>query len=82
MPIFEFRCVACGEVFETLFRNSGETAEIVCPHCHSENLERVLSRTNYAVGSGSGTPTPQITTRSCGGGGNQCMTLDLPGHSR
>jgi putative FmdB family regulatory protein len=81
MPIFEFRCMDCGEVFEKLFINSDEKMEMVCPHCKSQALERVVSRTNYAIGVGPGGNQPKITTKSCGGS-NQCMTLDLPGPSK
>ena len=81
MPIFEFRCMDCGEVFEKLFINSDEKVEMVCPQCKSQSLERVVSRTNYAIGVGPGGNQPKITTKSCGDS-NQCMTLDLPGPAK
>jgi putative FmdB family regulatory protein len=52
MPIFEFRCVACGEVFEKLFMSSDDKADMSCPHCHSDIIERVVSKTNYVMGAG------------------------------
>ncbi|MCD6306627.1 MAG: zinc ribbon domain-containing protein [Deltaproteobacteria bacterium] len=81
MPIFEFRCTACGEVFEKLLMGSDVDADMTCPKCKCETIERVLSRTNYAMGVGPGGKQPKITSRSCGSG-NQCMTLDLPGPAR
>ncbi len=81
MPIFEFRCVTCGEVFEKLFMSSDDKADMSCPHCHSDIIERVVSKTNYVMGAGSGGKQPKITTTSCGQS-NQCMTLDLPGPSK
>jgi putative FmdB family regulatory protein len=81
MPIFEFRCLECGDTFEKLFINSHEKVEIACPNCNSESLERVVSRTNYAMGAGPGGKTPKITTKSCGPV-NKCMTLDLPGPTK
>jgi putative FmdB family regulatory protein len=81
MPIFEFRCVSCGEVFEKLFMNADDEADMACPHCNAETLERVVSRTNYVMGAGPGGKQPKITTKSCGQS-NQCMTLDLPGPSK
>ncbi len=80
MPIYEFRCLDCGKLFERLFVGSDDAAELRCPHCKAENCHRVVSRTNYAMAS-SGGAKPSITTKRCGGG-NQCMTLDLPGHTR
>jgi len=81
MPIFEFRCMDCGEVFEKLFMSSDEKWEMACPQCKSQSLERVVSTTNYAIGVGPGGNQPKITAKSCGGS-NQCMTLDLPGPAK
>jgi len=41
MPIYEFRCAGCGEVFEELV--AGEGAAAACPACGSADSERVLS---------------------------------------
>lgn len=81
MPIFEFRCLQCGEVFEKLFYNSGEEAEMVCPHCKSESFERVVSSSSYVMGSGPDAPKTKVTSKSCGSG-NNCMTLDIPGPAK
>jgi len=55
MPIYEFQCTDCGEKKEILFKNSDEKIEMKCNKCGSENLQRVLSSTNFAVsGGGSG----------------------------
>lgn len=78
MPIFEFRCIQCGKLFEKLFKSADEKVELECPDCHSRELERVISRTNYVIGTGKGTPKPKLTTKSCSPGSN-CMTLDIPG---
>jgi putative FmdB family regulatory protein len=40
MPIFAYRCRACGKQFETLVR-SGEMH--VCEACHSVDLDQQLS---------------------------------------
>jgi putative FmdB family regulatory protein len=46
MPIYEYQCRACDEVFEALVR-SGESA--ACPSCQGHDLERLLS--SFAVNS-------------------------------
>ena len=80
MPIFEFRCVDCGHVFEKIFMNSDDTVDMQCPECKSESFERVVSRKSHIMARGSG-EKPKLTTRSCGSG-NSCMTLDIPGPTK
>jgi putative FmdB family regulatory protein len=46
MPIFEYRCVACGGQFELLIRGSVVPA---CPSCGALSPERVVS--SFAVSS-------------------------------
>ena len=81
MPIFEFRCLDCGDVFEKLFMNPDEQVDMICPQCQSQALERVVSRTNYAMDVGQSGKQPKVTTKSCGPS-NQCTTLELPGHTK
>ena len=40
MPIYDYSCRACGNVFEALVRGSKQPT---CPECKSEKLERKLS---------------------------------------
>ena len=81
MPIFEFRCLECGDLFEKLFVNSDEKVEMACPKCKSTSFERIVSATNYAMGVGPNGKQPKITTKSCNSS-DKCMTLDLPGYTR
>ena len=81
MPIFEFKCLQCNECFEILVMHSDETAEMRCPHCQSENFERILSCTSHSISGGSGAGEGIKTqSRECSGG--SCATIELPGHSR
>jgi putative FmdB family regulatory protein len=41
MPIFEYRCRACGHEFEALILPS--TGAAVCPSCEGHDLEQLLS---------------------------------------
>ena len=81
MPIFEFLCLDCGNLFEKLFIHSEEEVRLACPECGCESLERAVSRTNHVMGVGPGGKKPKLTTKSCGPS-NQCMTLDLPGPAK
>ncbi len=78
MPIFEFRCMECGFVNEEILSRSDQEVELKCRECGCENLERVVSRTNYVVGPGKGGNKPTITAKSCGQG-NHCLSVDIPG---
>ncbi len=78
MPIYEFRCLECGKLFERRFTSVNEKVELLCPECHSASLERVISRVNFFTRAGKGDTRPQVTTKSCSPGSN-CMTLDIPG---
>ncbi len=80
MPIYEFRCVKCGMVFEKLFMSKDEKVDLSCPHCKSEIVERVVSKTNYVMGLPAHAKKPKLTQRSCAGG--TCYSLDLPGLTR
>lgn len=81
MPIYEFRCLSCNECFEILVLKKDEMIESRCPKCSSEDFERVLSKTCYAMGTGEskGTGT-SAQTRTCSGG--SCTTWDIPGPTR
>jgi len=78
MPIYEFRCLKCDSNFEFLMVNQDDEVEMKCPECDSVDFERILSSTNYAIGSGSG-PRQGVKsqTKTCSSG--SCTTYDIPG---
>ena len=80
MPIFEFRCIKCGNVFEKIFLKSDDSVEMECPECKAQTLERVVSRTNHVMARGAG-EKPKLTTRSCASG-SSCMSIDIPGPTK
>ncbi len=77
MPIYEFRCLKCQELFEFLAVRSEDTMETRCPHCGAEDFERVMSSTNFAVGSGTEGGSASKQTRTCSGG--NCTTYEIAG---
>jgi putative FmdB family regulatory protein len=53
MPIFEYQCSKCDEVFEKIvFR--GEEDDIRCPKCKSSDIHKKMSATSF-MGSSIGT---------------------------
>jgi putative FmdB family regulatory protein len=44
MPIFEYRCEACGKISEFLWIKTDEVFTPQCKRCKSKNMTRVLSK--------------------------------------
>lgn len=52
MPIYEYRCEACGQSQEAIQRMSDAPLKL-CASCGAEALQRVMSRTSFVLkGSG------------------------------
>jgi putative FmdB family regulatory protein len=49
MPLYDFKCRACGHEFEALVRPSHDPA---CPSCGSADLERLLTGAGFSVRAG------------------------------
>jgi putative FmdB family regulatory protein len=54
MPIYAYKCKACGERFEAMRRMSDRDEDVNCPACGKEYPQRVLSNVFASSGSGSG----------------------------
>lgn len=80
MPIYEFICQECKNIFELLAIKEGDLVEIKCPTCDSDNLERVLSKVTVTSGGNSGKKQNPVENRSCSSG--TCSTITLPGHTK
>jgi len=44
MPIYEYKCDACGKEFEVLTLGMKEEGDTTCPACHSPKTHRLMSR--------------------------------------
>jgi putative FmdB family regulatory protein len=42
MPIYEYTCTACEEIF-ALLRQAGDEEEVVCPKCGSKDVKKLVS---------------------------------------
>lgn len=81
MPIYEFRCQSCNHVFELLWMTGEQYESLNCPECGGEELLRVVSKVApVARGGSKGSSGINLTTRSCGEG--SCNTITLPGHQK
>lgn len=54
MPIFEYQCRTCDQVFEVLTRSVSGAQVVKCPQCGKTDVERLLSGFTGRTGSGSG----------------------------
>ena len=43
MPVYEYRCEACGEVFELFMRSFSSQTGPECPECGSQRVRRAIS---------------------------------------
>lgn len=78
MPIYEFKCSQCQDIFELLVRSDETETEMKCPKCGSPDFERVLSTTHHVMGNGQGRGA-KVENRQCAAG--SCTTYDIPGPS-
>ena len=53
MPIYEYECEKCGEMFELRRGMADRDSDISCPNCGVEKPRRIFSV--FATGSSSGT---------------------------
>jgi putative FmdB family regulatory protein len=61
MPLFEYQCQACGHRFEALVTGSRRP---VCPRCHREELEKLVS--TFGVGGSTASGSGPAGRPSCG----------------
>jgi len=66
MPIHEYRCRVCGAVTEYLTGVGGQV-EVYCPHCGSQDLEKLISSSSYLMRDGN-----QVPGRTCCGREERC----------
>ena len=50
MPIYEYRCTACGKEFDCVTMRISEKVEPACSACGSKDVNKLVSRVRYAAG--------------------------------
>ena len=82
MPIYEFKCSKCEKFFEVIVMGSDDNNIISCPECDSKEFERVVSKTNFNMGSSGAGQAKGVQTqeRECSGG--SCKTYTVPGETQ
>jgi len=67
MPIYEYKCSGCDNIFEKLVFSQNE--HVSCPVCGNENAERVLSVCGFKTGGDKGV----ASSRMSGSKGSSCV---------
>jgi putative FmdB family regulatory protein len=77
MPIYEFECKKCGNVFEEIVPQVSN-ASLPCPKCESKETQKLMSRVG-GIAMGKMTSNPACSSGSmcpgasaCGAGGGCC----------
>ena len=69
MPMYDYRCKNCDEIFEELvFSSSTPDEEITCPNCEENKSERLLSAPMVSTG-GSSSGVSSSSSSGCGHSG-------------
>ncbi len=66
MPLYEYRCKNCGEVFEKMVRWSEADRSPICPKCQSQDTQKKMSQIASFGTLSSGSSSP---SSNCGSGG-------------
>jgi putative FmdB family regulatory protein len=69
MPMYEFECQGCRSRFEELVRNAAALADLRCPACGSDEVERQVSAAAVGGGGGGSGGGSSGSSRSCGTSG-------------
>ncbi len=60
MPIFEYRCLGCGKIFEVFTQRQELSAAPKCPDCGKTEGERVFSAFSAPNGGSGGCSTSSL----------------------
>ncbi|MCK5515904.1 MAG: zinc ribbon domain-containing protein [Desulfobulbaceae bacterium] len=61
MPIYDYRCNNCNNLFEVLVTSSASTDDLVCTKCKSKDIKKTISAGSYRLNRGSSTPTGALS---------------------
>lgn len=74
MPIYEYRCGACGHQFEVLQRVGAGADGLSCETCGSERLDKQLSTFAATSGGATSATVSGCGPSGCGGSGGSGFT--------
>jgi putative FmdB family regulatory protein len=77
MPIYSYRCTACGSEFEQLVRSE---TKVTCPECQGGKLDRLMSLTARPAGTGR-SARPDLSRLGPPSGGGGCCGGSCHSHT-
>ena len=69
MPIYEYVCITCSNIFSALQKMGASEKDTTCPDCGSSNVKKKVSAFCCAPGSGPSSSSPSYPSFGGGGGG-------------
>lgn len=69
MPMYDYRCPACGSRFEQFVRMSEADAPVTCPECGTPKATKLISSFAVIGGSSGGGSFSSSSASSCSTGG-------------
>ena len=64
MPIYEYRCDQCRNLFEVLTTSTSDNADSKCPKCGSSKTQKTISASSFRINSG-GSSIPSGALSGC-----------------
>lgn len=69
MPIYEYRCDECRNLFEVITTSTSAVEEVSCKKCGSSKVKKTISAASFRINSGhSSTPAGALSGCSSKGG--------------
>ncbi|MFW2367511.1 MAG: FmdB family zinc ribbon protein [Desulforhopalus sp.] len=67
MPIYEYKCNECENIFEVLTLSAQNNEQVTCTECKSDKVDKVLSVGSFRLNSAKELPTASPAGCSRGG---------------
>jgi len=73
MPIYEYQCQKCEQLFEEMVPHADAADDVRCPHCGAEKVSRLFSLFGVGqAGAGDRAAPGKANGHGCGCGGCTC----------
>ncbi len=63
MPLYEYKCLDCGEVFEVLQSSYKQNPDLACKNCGSSHFKKLVS--SFSAGLNSSSESESCPTGTC-----------------